>query len=295
MCRFLTRVALLSLAYCAGFLTITPTQAQPKRIKIILLGIFHFNQSLDSASKLHSHLFTPKRQAEIAQLVDQLAHYKPDKIFLEFSPTDQPHYDSLYQDYLNGQEPKMLRARANEIFQLGMKTAKKLGHRRAYGINYQPQELASSTYKPRNDVDQAVQNLYRTLDKFNDTTRTNAPFYDLAYPYRLPKQDSLLQASTLSGYLLHLNSANKLQRDEYSNWNFFYSLGTGQDMSSTDYVGSFWYGTNVRNFNNVLRLVDYKQARCYLLIYGSSHIPFLRYLFSMHPYFEVVDISQVLK
>lgn len=176
-----------------------------------------------------------------------------------------------------------------------MRTAKKLGHPRVYGINYQPQELATSAYQPRNEVDQAIQNLYRALDKFNDTTRTNAAFYDLVYPYKLPKQDSLLQASTLSEYLLQLNSAKKLQRDEYTNWNFFYSLGTGQDMSSTDYVGTFWYGTNVRNFNNVLRLVNYKQDNCYLLIYGSSHVPFLRYLFSMHPYFEVVDLSQVLK
>lgn len=116
MYRFSTKLSLLGLVCFIGFLAITPAQAQPKRIKIILLGTFHFNQSLDSASKLHSQLFTFKRQAEIAQLVDQLAHYKPDKILLEFTQKDQPYYDSLYHDYLKGQEPKKLKARANEIF-----------------------------------------------------------------------------------------------------------------------------------------------------------------------------------
>ena len=162
-------------------------------------------------------------------------------------------------------------------------------------MNYQPQELSDPDYKPANAVDSAIKTLYLALDNFNDTMRANTAFYDLPYPYTLPKQDSLLQRSTFSQFLLYLNSPQKLQRDEYNNWNFVYSVGAKVAMSYTDYVGTFWYGTNVRNYNNVLRNIDFDKDRCYLIIYGSSHIPFLKYLFNQNPYFEIVDASMVLK
>jgi hypothetical protein len=270
-------------------------QTTPKRIKIILLGTFHFNQSLDSSSKIHSNLFTDKRQKEVDILVNKLVGQKPDKIFLEFTEKNQPFYDSIYNDYLKGIEPQKLRYKGNEIFQLGMKTAKKLGHKKVFGMNYQPQELSDSTYKPKNNVDKAIRDLYLELGNFNDTTRTNTSFYDLPYPYKLPKQDSLLQKVTLTDYLLHLNSDRKLQWADYGEWNYYLSMGTGNDMSSTEYVSTFWYGANLRNFNNVMRQVDYKKDNCYLIIYGTNHIPFLRYLFNSNPYFEVVDLNKILK
>ncbi|OAQ39119.1 hypothetical protein A5893_10640 [Pedobacter psychrophilus] len=270
-------------------------QTDPKKIKIILLGTFHFNQTLDSSSKLHSNLFSPKRQSEVEDLVNNLVKQKPDKIFLEFTPKNQPFYDSIYNDYLNGKEPEKLKLKANEIFQLGMKTAKQLGHKKVYGINYQPEELQDSTYKPKNKIDEAIKNLYFAIGAFEDSARTNKEFYDLPFPYKLPKQDSLLQKSTLSNFLLSLNNEKKLMRDEYTNWNWLYSVGKENDMSTTDYVGTFWFGTNVRNYNNVLRNTDYKKDNCYLLIYGSSHIPFLKYMFKMNPFFEVVDLDEILK
>lgn len=271
------------------------SQTNHKKIKIVLLGTFHFNQSLDSLSKLQSNLFTTKRQNELNDIINNLSAQKPDKIFLEFTESDQSYYDSIYNDFLIGIEPQRLRTRANEIFQLGMKTAKKLGHKKVFGMNYQPEELRDSIFKPKNNVDVAMRDLYNAIGNFNDSTRTNSKFYDLPYPYKLPKQDSLLQKSTLSQFLLFLNSKRKLQRDEFVNWNYLYSVGTGTDMTITDYVGTFWYGANLRNYNNVLRNVDYEKDNCYLIVYGSSHIPILRYFFEMNPFFEVVDLDEILK
>ncbi len=287
MKKYLLILALL--VSCVSF-----GQDNPKRIKVILLGTFHFNQSLESSSKLHSDLFSQKRQEEVASLVAKLAKYKPTKIFLEFTPKNQPFYDSIYNDYLQGKEPEKRSVKANEIFQLGMKTAKILNHKKVIGMNYQPEELADSTYKPKNKVDEAVRKLYLELGNFNDETRTNAQFYDLKYPYKFPKLDSLLQKVPLNKFLQHINSEKKLQQAEYNEWNYFLSMGTGSDMSSLEYVSSFWYGANLRNFNNIMRQVDYKQDECYLIIYGSNHIPFLQYLFNGNPFFEVLDIQKVL-
>jgi hypothetical protein len=269
-------------------------QVTEKKIKIILLGTFHFNQTLDSNSRLHSNIFSPQRQKEVADIVDKLSKQKPDKIFLEFTPPFQNYYDSIYNNYLNGKEPERLKTKANEIFQLGMKTAKKVGLKNVIGINYQPEELAENNFKPINTVDKALQDLYKAISNFEDTTRNNAKFYDLAYPLKIPKQDSLLQKSTLTDFILQLNSSRRQQYEEYNNWNYFYSIGEN-NMSATDYVGTFWYGANVRNYNNILRKVDIDKDKCYLIIYGSSHISFLKYLFQMNPYFEILDLNNILK
>jgi hypothetical protein len=132
------------------------------------------------------------------------------------------------------------------------------------------------------------------IGNFEDSTRSNTKFYDLPYPFRQLKQDSLLQKTTLTDFILQLNSNKRRQYEEYSNWNYLYSIGT-DNMNATDYVGTFWYGTNVRNYNNVLRQVDIEKDKCYLVIYGSSHISFLKYLFEMNPYFEVLDLNKILK
>lgn len=66
MKKYLLILALL--VSCVSF-----GQDNPKRIKVILLGTFHFNQSLESSSKLHSDLFSQKRQEEVASLVAKLA------------------------------------------------------------------------------------------------------------------------------------------------------------------------------------------------------------------------------
>jgi Family of unknown function (DUF5694) len=285
---------LFTIIFLAFTWTTSNGQTTTKKIKIIFLGTFHFNQTLDSNSKLHSNLFSTKRQSEVADLVEKLAKQKPDKIFLEFTQKDQKYYDSIYKDYLNGKEPERLKTKANEIFQLGMKTAKKVGLKNVVGINYQPQELAEKDYKPLNIADKALQDLYMAINNFEDSTRSNAKFYDLPYPFRQPKQDSLLQKTTLTDFILQLNSNKRQQYEEYNNWNYVYSIGK-DNMNVTDYVGTFWYGTNVRNYNNVLRQVDIEKDKCYLVIYGSSHISFLKYLFEMNPFFEVVDLSKVLK
>ena len=101
------------------------------------------------------------------------------------------------------------------------------------------------------------------LDKFTVTFQANPSFYDLRYPYTLPKQNFLWQKFTFIQFLLFLNSERKLQRDQYNNWNFLYTVGANMDMSYTDYVGTFRHGTNVWNYNSVLKHTDIKHDKCY--------------------------------
>ncbi len=66
------------------FLLTTATYAQPTpKIKILLLGTFHFGETGDKGKTAFNDLFSAKRQQEIQQLTNQLARLNPDKIFVE--------------------------------------------------------------------------------------------------------------------------------------------------------------------------------------------------------------------
>lgn len=268
---------------------------QPKRIKIILLGTFHFNQSLDSNSRLHSNLFTPKRQKEIDDIVAKLTSYHPDKIFIERVPGEQLFWDSLYKNFQKGIEPAAIRTKANEIVQLGFKTARKTKLDRVICVDFQPENYADSNFKANTSTEKIIKQLWDTLSAFNDTITNNGAFFSKPYQGKRLKQDSLLQSGTLSKYLIEINKPEHFAYYTYIDWNWFYGLGKKDEYSGVDFVTNYWYGRNLRIYTNILRTVDYAKDKTYVLIYGSSHIPFIKHLFETNPYFEIVEVKDVLR
>lgn len=269
--------------------------AQPKKIKIILLGSFHFNQTLDSNSKLHSNLFSEQRQKEVDEITTKLAAQHIDKIFIERTPNEQPFWDSLYNNYCNGKLPNTTRLKANEIVQLGFNTAKKLKLPAVQCVDFQPEDYRDSSFKTNYPTEKLAKALWDSYETMSDSIRNNTVFFDKPYPYKRLKQDSLLQKSTLANYLISVNDPSNFAFYTYTDWNWFYSLGTKEEYAGVDFVANFWYGRNLRIYTNILRSVDYKKDNTYLLIYGSSHIPFIKHLFETNPYFEIVEVKDVLK
>jgi hypothetical protein len=286
------RQSLLVLVLCISFSSYS--QTKPKKIQIALLGTFHFNQSVDSASKLHSNLFSEKRQRELNEVIGGLAKFNPDKIFLEREPSEQPFWDSLYDNFKKGIDPGTKRLLSNEIVQLGFKTAKKTGKSKLICVDFQPENYGQKTFATKDPVEKAIKQLWDQIEQYNDSININPNFYNLPYPNKRLKQDSLLQKSTLREYLLSLNTPENYQYFSYNDWNWFYSLGKKEEYVGTDWLANFWYGRNLRILNNILRQADLKTDNKYLLIYGSSHISFIKFLLENHPYFEVVDLKDVL-
>lgn len=101
--------------------------------KATVLGVFHFNNpGLDDYKpKYGVDIFSSKRQAELANLIENVAEYNPTKILVEVARKES---DSLlnhkYTNYLNGTFD--ISDKADEIYQIGFRLAKKLGHDRIY-------------------------------------------------------------------------------------------------------------------------------------------------------------------
>ena len=111
---------------------IDPFANLPKA-KLMLLGVFHFTGcDLDHHQPQHGfNVFTEQRQQEVADIIDQLAAFQPTKIAIERTQHIQPQCDIEYQAYERGE----FELPADEIYQLGFRLAKRLGHMRVHCVN----------------------------------------------------------------------------------------------------------------------------------------------------------------
>lgn len=79
----------LSLVACSTTKSSLAASAKPGGVptSIMLLGCSHLAQ-LYKADNPNSDVLAPKRQAELAAVINQLAHYQPDGILVEALPEE---------------------------------------------------------------------------------------------------------------------------------------------------------------------------------------------------------------
>ena len=70
------------------------------------------------------------------------------------------------------------------------------------------------------------------------------------------------------------------------------AAGYGADYTGVEFITS-WYERNAKIFTNILRQTDPSDKVC-VLLFGSSHLLPLRHYFQNHPYFEVVELADIL-
>src|ERR1041385_761572 len=124
-------VAALSLT-----LALPAQPAPPARAEVLVLGTYHmanprrdlFNVEVDDA-------LAPRRQKEIARVVEALKKFRPTKIAVEGDQDDAAIPDR-YRSYLAGDHALT----RSEVEQLGFRLAKELGHQTIYKVNV-PGEL----------------------------------------------------------------------------------------------------------------------------------------------------------
>src|SRR3954468_24504566 len=101
------------------------------RAEVLVLGTYHMgNPGHDIYNMQADDVRAPKRQAEIAQLVQVLKKFNPTKIAVE-SDAFSDKIPKRYADYLAGR----YELTANEIDQIGLRLAKELGHKAVYPVD----------------------------------------------------------------------------------------------------------------------------------------------------------------
>lgn len=255
---------------------------QQRKIKVYLLGTFHFNQ----VDTLIYDVRKANHQKSIKKLSDIIIGLRPDKVFVERMPEweHQNRIDSLYQEYRNG---NLSRAR-NEIWQVGGRVAAALKHPHIYqcdqpgmyGFHYEQLANYANTYGQQDKLAYKGKGM-------------TAPVTSVI------NNDSLLTNSNLLEYIRWLNS-KEVQKSSHAHYiNVYPQIGNTNvfHYDSTYFLGTNlttdWYRRNILIYAKMIAQLDYNE-KAILLIIGNDHIAIIRQMFQENPYFEVVDTEKWL-
>jgi Family of unknown function (DUF5694) len=236
------------------------SEAPAQRAEVLVLGTFHMaNPGHDIFNMQADDVLAPKRQAEMAQLMEVLKKFRPTKIAVE-SDAGSDKIPKRYADYLAGK----YQLTANEIDQIGLRLAKELGHKTVYAVDADgdfpyPRLLNYAKGSGR------AKELDAIMDGFNQKTRA---------------QGEYLATHTILETLLYMNADDKPAYE----MGLYYRLGRFGDVG--DWAGADliadWFHRNIRIYSNIMKLVESPNERV-LVIYGAGHLGWLQHDFASNP------------
>jgi len=240
---------------------------------ILFLGVYHMhNPGLDAVNTQADDVRAPKRQEEIEELLKRLARFRPTKIAIEAQYGDT-YWPGQYQKYVAGQYVPG----RNEIEQIGFRLAKRLNLPTLYGIDFQ---MFMNGLTPSEMEDPKPSKIHST-----ELRKPEAP--------PLSPEDELLRHSTVTQYLLHLNSASEVQKNHEEYMTMLLPSDDPAIYRKADLVAN-WYKRNLRIFANINRITEPGRDRV-LVIIGAGHLKLLREFAADSPYFDEMDIESFLK
>jgi hypothetical protein len=261
-----------------SLLALSPLAATAQeKPKMLMLGSVHLaNHNRDIANTQVENVLTPKRQAEIESLVDQLAAFKPTHIAIEWPHAKQAALDARYAAYRAG----TYTLSADETDQIGLRLAKKLGLPRVDAVDW-------NDNAPGKDADYD----WEAWAKANGKT---AQYDQLIAGLKAGavKETELLKTHTVTEWYLYFNDPAVMHQDEkgYFDMGFF---GDDANNPGAAWVGQ-WYARNLRIFTHLRELVTSPSDRL-LVVYGAGHAPYLRKDATESGIFELVEPSAYLK
>ncbi len=246
--------------------------AAPSRAEVLVLGVYHMaNPGHDIFNARADDVLAPRRQAEMAQLVEVLKRFHPTKIAVE-ADVSSDRVPKAYADYLAGRH-ELTR---NEIEQVGFRLAKELGHQALYPV----------------DIDGEFP-YQRVVDYAKATGRSrelDAMIGDVGAMVKA--LDAYLAAHTVLETLLYLNADDQVARDLA----FYYRqarFGEPGDWAGADLVAD-WFRRNMRIYTNVAKLADSPGERV-LVVFGYGHLGWLRQAVAANPDLRLRTLAELAR
>ncbi len=272
MNRFILIVALVIVSAIAPFAQQATTEKPPAaRAAVLVLGVYHMaNPGRDIFNMPADDVLAPKRQAEIAELIEVLKRFQPTKIAIEADMYGKRRQE--YADYLAGKHTLS----RNENDQIGYRLAKELGHKAIYPVDADgefpwPRVVNYAKASGRSKELEAIMGEIGT---------------------RVKAQGEYLASHTVLETLLYMNADGKVAADV----GFYYRqahFGEPGDWAGADLV-SDWFRRNMRIYSNIAHLVDSPNERV-LVIYGAGHLGWLRHVFASDPSFRLRKLADFVK
>lgn len=244
-------VVLLALT-AVSFRLAAQTEARPE---ILIIGTYHMANRGHDIYNLHADdVLSPKRQEEIAQVIEVLKKFRPTKVAIEVD-VDSSRVAQEYSDYLAGK----YELSRDETNQIGYRLAAELGHKQVYPVN----AWAGNDFPIQSVVNYAKAN-GRAAQLETVMAKWGAAVKEL---------DEYLKTHTILETLKYVNS-DAFVAENVSPYFEVVRFGDQLDYAGPDLLGN-WYLRNIRIYHNIIQLIDSASDRI-LVIYGYGHVGWLQ-------------------
>ncbi len=277
-------------------------EEEDHRTEVVLMGVWHFsNPAMDEYNPTVDNYFSKRRQQEIAELNNALATMSPDKIFVERDSRYQSYYDSLYQDPNFDPEKIPNNRGTSEVYQVGFKLGKILGHQKVYCADADGLWLGRA-------ANPVAKEQYTELEKKESTAMTNSIKEDNEFYKKNSILDAVIRenhpATVLanhSGYIdYYARIIDQNQKESYP----VYVQEIGEEKEERlvcgvdqKYVGAElvaeWYKRNIKIYSKIMENTTKEDKRIFVM-FGAGHIHIIKQLFEDNPSFKVVEVNDFL-
>lgn len=251
-----------------------PAGARP----LLILGTFHMEGSSgDAVDAAVGDMSTPRRQAEISELVDRLARFRPTVIAIESSRISS-YWNDRYRAWLTGEQA----LGGNEIEQIGFRLAKQAG----------VAALAPVDYPMWMDGSQAIDR-HEPRSQPESTGRADAdPPLLAGIRAQVAADDARLRDGSVREFLAWLNRPDRAVLNH--RWDVISNLAPADGTSRYEHtdLATNWYKRNLRIYTNLVDVAGPTER--VLLLIGAGHTHLLRSLAVDDPRFCVADAARYL-
>lgn len=226
-----------------------------QRPEMMVLGTVHLaNPRHDAVNADVDDMLAPRRQAEIARVVEALAAWRPTRVAVEWPHEEQAKLDARYADYRAGRRALS----ANETDQFGLRLAARLDLPRVDAVDWNGEPPG-----PDDAYD---------WEKGAKLAGEQARLDAVRAPENAARMTAMIRGKSVAGFLQEVNTPAylaDLNRVYYD----LALLGTAETNPGATWVGQ-WYARNLRIFDNLVRL-DARPDERILVVYGAGHGRFL--------------------
>jgi hypothetical protein len=250
-------------------------QSDTSKIKVYLMGTFHFGATSDANKTTFSDLYSAKRQGELTEMATSIVKAKTTKIFVEFPYYAQKDLDSMGKMYMENPTKDTVELR-REMFQIGFRAAKMNPNIKVVAADRQ---MELPMYK------------LEEFDAFGGDS-LYAPFFKK--PYKIKQNRIKLSQSTLQEFYINMNSPQARKANLSDFLHYALACTHESNFTGTEFTLS-WYDRNLKIFTNILRNIDPDKDKAIVVLFGASHTAAIRQFFVDHDRFEIVEMADLFK
>lgn len=258
----------------AGVLVAPGARAQTPELMVV--GLPHLaNPGRDIANTKVEDVLTPARQREIVALVERLAAFRPTHVAVEWAASDQAGLDRRYAAYRAGHYTLT----ANEVDQIGLRLAARLGLRRVDAVDWLKEN-------PGSDADYDFVGWMKGHGRAAEWAA-----YQAAAQREADADGAFERCHVFADWVRHYNDQATLAafaRPYYQ----IATFGDDERNPGAAWVGG-WYARNLRIYANLLRVGGAAGDRT-VAIFGAGHGPLLRDDARLSGRFRLVELSDYL-